>query len=138
MDILKNPIIIGLVFGCITYGYLLYTVNEKNKLNKHKHKYKKNKKIESVNLIIPLVVFLMSWFISYAYFEYNTNLKSNASPDNALLKLPSQLPLGLPPSPKFRFTKDVLSSSSDQKLESLLNSGINIPEKLPDVLLDIH
>jgi len=33
MDIFKNPILIGLTMGAITYAYLTHTVNERNEQN---------------------------------------------------------------------------------------------------------
>jgi hypothetical protein len=130
MDIIKNPIIIGLTMGTLTYGYLLYTIPEKKK--------GKKKEKESVNLMIPLVMFIISWFIAYAYFEYN----NESQPDKLQLSvLPNidngLLPIPLPVSPKYGFVKDVLSETSDPQPYSLIATGITIPTNLPDVLLDV-
>ena len=83
MDIFKNPIVIGLTAGAITYSYLLMTVNEKNERNEKK----KNKEKEHVNLFIPLVVTIIAWFIAYAYFEYNgdNNLNTCAGTNNPFI-----------------------------------------------------
>ncbi len=135
MDIIKNPIIIGLVIGALTYGYLSYTVNEKNEENDKKKKHKRKEK-ESVNLMIPLVVAIIVWFIAYAYFEYNIDNKPNNS--QILPTIGESLPMPLPVSPKFGFIKDVISDTSDPQLFSLINTGMTVPINLPDVLLDIH
>jgi hypothetical protein len=44
MDIIKNPVIIGLFAGTLTYVYLQYNANEKNEKNEKKLKKKKIKK----------------------------------------------------------------------------------------------
>ena len=48
MDIIKNPVIIGLTFGVLTYVYMVWVENEKMKKNK---KNKKNKKYIKKKLI---------------------------------------------------------------------------------------
>lgn len=136
MDIFKNPIVIGLTAGAATYGYLLMTINEKNEKNEKKKGKKKEK--ESVNLLIPLIVAIIAWFIAYAYFEYNTN-----QPHNQLIQDINPLqrpvvPIPYPPSPKYNFVKDVLSESSDPHSFSLITQGVTIPTKLPEVLLEMY
>ncbi len=134
MDIFKNPIVIGLTMGTIVYGYLAYTVNEKNEENEKKKKNKRKDK-ESVNLIIPLVVAIIAWFIAYAYFEYN-NESIDIKP--VLSDRQPGLPLPLNVSPKFGFVKDVISETSEPQQFSLINSGLTVPDNLPDILLDIR
>lgn len=142
MDIFKNPIVIGLTAGAITYSYLLMTVNEKNEKNK-KNKKNKNKEKEAVNLLIPLVVSVIVWFIAYAYIEYNGNDNKNTAntnpflPETAIRQRPP-LPLPLPPSPRYNFIQDVISASSEPRSFSLINAGVTVPTKLPDVLLEMY
>ena len=62
MDIIKNPVIIGLFFATVTYVYLYRSVNDKKKSKKHHKK-------EEINLLIPLIVGLIVWFMSFAYFQ---------------------------------------------------------------------
>ena len=135
MDIIKNPIIIGLVVGTIMYGYLSHIANEKNEENNKKKKHKRKEK-ETVNLIIPLVVAIIAWFIAYAYFEYNTDNKT--SNFQILPNDVESLPLPLPVSPKYNFIKDVITDTSDPRSFSLINTGMTVPTKLPDVLLDVR
>ena len=135
MDIIKNPIIIGLAMGALTYGYLSYTVNEKNEENSKKKKSKRKEK-ESVNLMIPLVVAVITWFIVYAYFEYNT--ESQINNPQIMPTIGESLPIPLPVSPKHGFIKDVMTDTSDPQPFSLINTGMTVPTKLPDVLLDIR
>ena len=144
MDIFKNPIVIGLTFGVITYSYLQMTVNEKNEKNK-KSKKNKNKDNESVNLLIPLVVSIIAWFIAYAYFEYSGNgpIDNSDKPNHPFVQEITkrhrlQLPLPLPPSPKYGFVQDELSGSSEPRSFSLINAEVTVPTKLPDVLLEMY
>lgn len=134
MDIIKNPIIIGIAMGALTYGYLSYIANEKNEENSKKKKNKRKEK-ESVNLMIPLVVIVIAWFIAYAYFEYSFEDQSNGN--KIMPTIGESLPIPLPVSPKHGFIRDVISETSDPQPFSLINTGMTVPTKLPDVLLDI-
>jgi len=77
MEIVKNPIIIGLLAGTVTYMYMNWSIEnsdyEKDEydivLDESGKKQKVYKKPE-VNLLIPLLVALIGWFITYAYFEH--------------------------------------------------------------------
>ena len=71
MDIIKNPIVIAILAGAITYAYLTWNVEEK----KDKKKGKQEKK--EINLLIPLVVAVIAWFLAYAYFEYSVDPPQN-------------------------------------------------------------
>jgi hypothetical protein len=140
MDIIKNPVVIGISASIITYGYLYYTVREKNTKLQKKHKKSKSKrrpKLEEVNLIIPLIVGLVVWFLSYGYFEYSTSDGTKVSQNTAGN---IEHPVPLPPDAGFRFTRDVMNSSdSDPKSFTLLTGGANgvhIPT-VPDVMIDV-
>lgn len=135
MDIVKNPVIIGLLAGTITYAYLTWSLTEKNK-----KRQKKGKKKEEVNLLIPLVVAVIGWFIMYAYFEQSSEKQSSMLPMNYFDKAHTRIQMPLPIAPKagYKFVGDVVSESSDPKSFSLLaGGGISIPTKLPDVLLEL-
>ena len=145
--IIKNPIIIGLVAGVITYAYLSSQTEKENKKKKHR------KDKEEVNLLIPLVVSVIMWFIAYAYFEYTPEpIRSNnmqITPTNVnnlehldmsqflgnASKVP--LPLPIPPTKGYNFTGDVLDVPADPRF-SLLTTGVNIPKDIPDVWLDMY
>jgi hypothetical protein len=139
MDIFKNPVLIGLVCGTITYVYLTNDVNEKNRINQ-KRKKNKNRKPEEVNLLIPLVVALIAWFLVYSYFEYNDNKIKNVN-NFTNQQNRSQLPLPLQLTPN-HFIGDQISAQNTQntpELFSLVNTGtgINIPRYLPDVMIEV-
>lgn len=129
MEIIKNPIIIGFTAGILTYTYLSWDLNEKKKL-------KKGYKIKEVNLLIPLVVAIIGWFIAYAYLQYNDEIIDNTVISNIGNR--KGLPLPLNKIPSYRFTKDIISESSEPKSFSLLTGGVSVPSKLPDVLLDMY
>lgn len=74
MDLLKNPVIIGIIFGIISYIYLKWDTDKKNAENKDKHL-----KPKKVNLIIPLAIGLLGWFIAH---NYHLNNNSNVSEEN--------------------------------------------------------
>ena len=134
MDIVKNPIIIGVIAGVIAYVYLSWDIEEKNKKNK-----KRGRKLEEVNLLIPLVVAVLGWFIAYAYLQYGDEkmYMGNASinplqPDRRGIPIPigRQLP--------GRFSGDVFTGSSDVHSFALMTGGVTVPSKLPDVMLDLN
>lgn len=139
MDILKNPIVIGLTAGALTYGYLTMGVNERNEKNSKQKKRGKKTEKESVNLLIPLVVGIIAWFLAYAYFEYSgDNSNTTYGETNNILKKVPPLPLPLPPSPKYNFIKDVVSESSEPRAYTLVTQGVNVPQNIPDVLMDMY
>lgn len=66
-DLLKNPIVIGLILGTITYLYL-YWENKKKK-------EKNDKIVDGVNYYIPIAVAILGWFIAYNIFgKWNTTI----------------------------------------------------------------
>jgi uncharacterized protein with PQ loop repeat len=127
MDIVNNPIVIGVVACVLTYVYLSWRA-------KQAMKQQKSKKPKDVNLLIPLVVGLIAWFVVYGYIEYNKKPVLDNNPIR-----PVSQPLPIAPNANYRFTKDVIpDSSSEIKSFSLLTGGVNIPTKpLPDVLIDM-
>ena len=138
MDIVKNPIVIALVSGVITYVYLSWQADKNNKKKKHR----KNK--EEVNLMIPFVVSLITWFLAYAYFEYTPvphNIIPHALHQNVDISdfdiNKKQLPLPIPPSPGYKFVGDIVPENQDPRF-SLLTTGVQIPKNLPDSWLDIY
>jgi hypothetical protein len=129
MDIVKNPVILGLVAGVLTYLYMKWNKNEEQKEGK-KGKGKKNKnkdkdeESEYTSLIIPAVVAAIIWFMAYGYFEYSKPSSDVASVQQTLPNIPG-----------YKLVKD--ASSSDQvRSFSLINKGVKIPNTLPDVFIE--
>jgi len=145
--IIKNPIIIGLVAGLLTYIYLKWK-NDKNneeisdiEIDEETDEPKKPKKQSKVNLLIPLAVAIVFWFISYAYFFSNDDNNDNISDGNGngetiVIKSNNDIVGG----------NDVFSEKSDsfQKTTSpssfslVQDGGIQIPNKLPDILFEME
>ena len=71
MDIIRNPIIIGILAGGLVFAYLKYT-NESDKKKKQENFFP---------VLIPTIVFVCTWLISYAYFEYSLNKSTDNSID---------------------------------------------------------
>ena len=132
-SIIKNPIIIGVLAGVITYAYLTWDTEEKNKKRKSKDK-------EEVNLMIPFAVSIIIWFIAYAYFEYTPEPTIGHMGENdvaQILQTQRPFPLPIAPAPGYKFVKDVISESSDPRSFSLVTNGVNVPKNLPDVWHDL-
>jgi len=136
MDVIKNPVIIGVFATVLTYLYLQWQIDEKNKKYKKKHN-KPNKHEEEVNLIIPAVVGVIVWFIVHGYFEYSKPTGRTHNINNNTFMQQAPLPIA-PPTANFRFSKEAIESvSSGTKSFSLLTGGVAVPTKLPDVLIDM-
>jgi len=64
IEIIKNPVIIGLTVGILVYIYMKWEQSKRRP-------YEKNKRKDS-NLLIPLGIGVAAWFIAHNYFEnYN-------------------------------------------------------------------
>jgi hypothetical protein len=69
INILKNPIVIGIIMALITFGYLYWD---------NKRKQKKNPNInKKYDIITPLIVGAFTWFISANYFDNTIQPISN-------------------------------------------------------------
>ena len=98
----------------------------------------KDKKKEEVNLLIPLVVGIIVWFVMYGYLEYKSGDVDTVRNTNINYQ-PIAQPLPIAPDATYRFVKDVIpSDSSEIKSFSMLTGGVSVPTKaLPDVMLDM-
>ena len=111
MDIIKNPIVIAVIGGAITYYYMQTKLDETNKIRK-----KKGKKPEELNLLIPLAIAFAIWFLAYMYFNQENQIITHTNvilPQQTMLldqgpKI--QQPMPLPVVQSYRFTKDIKSS----------------------------
>jgi hypothetical protein len=119
MDIIKNPVVIGVLAGLITYVYMIWTTNQ-NKKKKKQHKKLGN----GANLPIVLAVASIAWFIAYSYFE--NELKQSGG----LIPLPSS---SFPKKPSYSLSQNLSSSSENTRSFSLLKNGINVPNTLPEL-----
>lgn len=90
-NIIKNPTLIAVVAGVITYSYLTWKrkQNQKNKSNK------KNKiNTDNNDLLITGAVTVLVWFIAYGYMNYNNvgDIHGQNAPTYKLVKEISESP----------------------------------------------
>jgi hypothetical protein len=150
LDILKNPVIFGLLFSLLTYAILLWHNKKYNNKNK-------DKKPKEVNLIIPALVGVAVTIVSYNYLSdihnnnslnhNNINLNQNTkykffNPKDTKYKFSN------PMDTKYKFSNNAVQSNyklRDLTSESpasyqLISKGLNIPNKidLPDVFIETY
>lgn len=129
IDIVKNPVIIGLIAGVFTYIYMKWKYNKKDKKNK-KNKNNKNNKKKDVNLLIPLAIFILFWFISYAYFS-----SSDAEKSYDIDKIQNAKDIKI----EVAKTKLDSHSSNDEPLSfKLVSNGVYIPSQLPEIMFEMY
>jgi heme/copper-type cytochrome/quinol oxidase subunit 2 len=129
-NIITNPIVIGLVAGLITWMYLKWRNDKKNKNKKKK---------EDVNLLIPFAVFIVFWFISYAYFSSCDDISSTSkkqSPNNNIVSSTEKISIVKP-----AHAMDLSTDSSGADSYELVHKGpgVNIPKgPLPDIYWEME
>lgn len=121
INILKNPVIIGLIGATLTYIYFLWSNNQ--------YKDEKNKQYDTTTVIITTIcVGIIIWFIASMYL-------TDDSSDS--IKNSNVFPLDNTSQASANDTVDMLYSSSDPtKSFHLIGKGLNIPHKLPDVFIE--
>lgn len=70
-ELLRNPIVLGLLSFIIIYGICYYRLNNKLKNSKKKKDRKKQIKLMDVNILIPGIVGILVWFGTSIYYENN-------------------------------------------------------------------
>ena len=129
MDILKNPIILGLLAAVVTYGFLYWKEQQRQKDNPDLEK-------KSVNIMIPGVVGAVIWFIAGSfgnsnqiggYIENNVeDIKKNLPVNSVIHKFDDDVEL--------KSTKS--DGSADSKSFKLVKKG-NIQLPGQDVFMDL-
>ena len=66
LNFLKNPIILAIIAGVLTYAYLWWD-------NKQKKEKNPKAEVEEIDYIIPALVALLTLFITYNLFGFNTS-----------------------------------------------------------------
>jgi hypothetical protein len=125
LNILKNPVVLAVLAGILTYLYMWYS----NRNRKEKDK-------RDINLMYPLVVAIIVGVVSYLYFNYSntsTNISAEAVEqivnDSTIVK----------PTNSYQFAKDITSESPVSF--HLISKGINVPnqiQNIPDVFIDVY
>jgi heme/copper-type cytochrome/quinol oxidase subunit 2 len=79
LELFKNPVIIGLVAGALTYAYMYWE-------NEQKYKKKPASRKKPVSFIPPAVVAVIVWFIASSYFDssQNTGTTDQTVPDQII------------------------------------------------------
>jgi hypothetical protein len=134
-DIAKNPVIIGLFAGVLTFVYMEWKNRKDYKKSKNKNK---NKKKKEVNLLIPLGVIIVFWFIAHAYLTSDTGDTTSVSMIDAKDQIKRDLSRDLTADqvPKYKFKKG-MSDTSEPLSFNLVSGGIQIPNQLPDILFEV-
>lgn len=69
-NIIKNPIVIGLLVGVIIYLYLYWEEDKRRKKNPESKK-------KPVNIVTPGVVAAIVWFVASSYLDYKSNTSTS-------------------------------------------------------------
>ena len=158
LDIIKNPVIIGLTVGVLVHLYFKWEASKKENKDKNKRK--------DSNLLIPLFLGIATWFIAHNYYEkYNFDEVISDNINNINYQIPEKLDLSevaevsnilmINPDanlvnnfnskftmrqPSFNNMQQQPSFNNIQQQPSfhLLKKGVTIPNNitLPDVLLE--
>ena len=158
LDIIKNPVIIGLTVGVLVHLYFKWEASKKENKDKNKRK--------DSNLLIPLFLGIATWFIAHNYYEkYNFDEVISDNINNINYQIPEKLDLSevaevsnilmINPDANLvnnfnsKFTMRQPSFNNMQQQPSfnnmqqqptfhLLKKGVTIPNNitLPDVLLE--
>lgn len=134
IDIFKNPVILGLIMGTLTFIYITWN-NEKNA--KNKEKIKKERKTTAI--IAPLVVGAITWFLAYGYFG---STKQETTSSATVIEQPvvdTGFNIGIGGNQNLAGNgniENILSSSDPTKSYTLIGKGLTVPHKLPEVFIE--
>jgi len=122
-DIVKNPIVIAILMGLITYMYMDW------KINRH---IKKGKKKKQVNLLIPFAVAVVAWFIAFAYSNNASEAASTVTIAAPVVENLDKKVGGQTNDVNIKIAAPV-SDTSDPTSFNLVQNGVQIPNTLPDL-----
>ena len=125
MDIIKNPIVLGILAAVVTYGFLYWKEQQKQKDNP-------DLETKQVNIMIPGVVGAIVWFIMGSFSsDSQTGGNSTTLPVNSIIhKYNENVEL------KSNKSEDMLNDTIDSKSFKLVKKG-NIQLPGQDVFLDL-
>ena len=116
MNIIKNPIIIGLFFGILTYIYMVYFHSKYIKKYKKNNKTKKKIIYKNPSFFYPIIVFSLSWLIAFIFLDDDddVNIMKNFNEEKS-----------------YELRNDD-NENDDSRSFRMLKTGINIPRNLPN------
>jgi hypothetical protein len=123
--IIKNPVLIGLIAGILSYFYLKWKNDKKKNIKSNKKK---------INLIIPLFISIVFWFISYAYFSLDEDEMNPST--NALITQANNI-IEKTKTEKNSILTKISSDTSEPHSFNLISNGVQIPTNLPDILFEM-
>ena len=133
-DIIKNPILIGIVVCGISFMYEKMKLDKKLKKNpKYKNKYR-------TNIILPVVLGIISGLIAWKIFDKSQKLPHVSLPTGNIL---TEQKIGSPVLHGGNANANTNANANSNILESsdhntvLVGKGITNPSTLPDVFLDM-
>lgn len=90
-EIIKNPVIIGLIAGSLVYTYLSWEREKRNeKRLKRGKKIKNDDKYDDI--IIPIITAVLFWFFAYGYINSNSQPNIHKLPINNNYRLIADQP----------------------------------------------
>lgn len=129
LSILKNPIILGIIMTILTYFYLYW---------ENKKKYEKNSKVpkEQVNIIIPIAVGVLTWFVIYSFFSNKTSgdiqpIQTIEAQTGGVIKLIENNPTNI----KTKISERLTDTFDSQTYHLIGKNAIKLPQT--DVFIDI-
>ena len=130
IEILKNPVIIGLLAGAIVYNYMAW--NRKKEIEKRLKKGKKIKEEQKYNdIIIPSIVAIIVWFIAFAYFNYKEE-KIGQIGQIGQIGNPNQPKINLPPIQSLQPQNSPSDIAHSFTMINKTTTGVTMP---PDVIV---
>lgn len=133
VEILKNPVIIGLLAGAIVYNYMAW--NRKKEIEKRLKKGKKIKEEQKYNdIIIPSIVVIIVWFISFAYFNYKEEKTGQILQPLQPLQpmIPNQTRISVPPIQSLQPQNSPSDVAHSFTMVNKNTTGVTMP---PDVIV---
>lgn len=120
LEILKNPIVLAVFAGTMTYLYFLWESNKKYKNLKGSKKHEKIK--NSISLFIPIVVGAIVGILAYAFF-YSGDCENDplAVIDPKCTQIESNNMQQMQPVQKFKFASNNVPVT--QNMPNMMNGG---------------
>jgi len=138
IEIIRNPILIGLTFGTITYIYIQWDKSQKTDI-------KERQKNNPSEIFIPFGIGLITWFIANNYFEeYDFTNDTPFLEDIIVPQMGGQVPVMMQSQPAM--VQPVQAIQPTVAYPQLMKKGItlpnihyqsnNMPENIPDMLME--